>query len=95
MAVKYKQLCIQCKKNYVTTTWRNKYVVCYECQKDELQGEIKDPVMKKLFDIPEKLYVENSFLRSIKKNYLRYGELTERQITAFKEAVKKIKSKKE
>lgn len=47
--------------------------------------------MKKMFDIPEDFYKKNSFLRSIKINYLRYGKLTEKQIEAFKKAVDKMK----
>lgn len=88
---KYKQKCMRCKKNYVLVSNRQKYVLCYECQKGELEGEIKDPKMKKMFNIPEDFYKKNSFLRSIKINYLKYGNLTERQIEAFKKAVKKIK----
>jgi hypothetical protein len=93
MAVKYKQKCSRCRKNYVATTWKNRFPVCYECQKKELEGEIKDPKMKKLLDIPEEYYMENAFLRDIKINYLRYGKLTEKQIQAFKKAVKKLKKK--
>ena len=44
-----------------------------------------------MFDIPEDGYRENSFLRSIKLNYQRYGELSERQIEAFKKSVAKLK----
>ncbi|MFH0752266.1 MAG: hypothetical protein V1914_01580 [archaeon] len=91
MATKFKKLCSNCRKNYVVATWKDRYVTCYECEKKELEGEIKDPEMKKLFNIPEKLYMENSFLRSIKKNYLRYGKLTEKQLAAFKKTIKEKK----
>lgn len=94
MAIRYKQKCYACKKNYVTATHRQKYVLCYECQKKELEGELKDPKMKKLFDIPEQYYKDNAFLRDIKINYLRYGTLTKKQIEVFKKVVQKIKSKK-
>jgi len=90
MAIKYKIKCIRCKKNYVIISTRQRYALCYDCQKKDLQGKIKDPKMKKMFDIPEELYKENSFLRDIKINYLRYGQLTERQIEAFKKAVKEM-----
>jgi len=88
---KYKQLCWHCKKNYVPASWKDKFVSCYDCQKKELNGEVKDPEMKKLFDIPEEFYKENPFLRNIKLNYLRYETLTERQVEAFKETVKRMK----
>ena len=58
-----------------------------------MEGEIKDPKMKKMFDIPEEFYKKNMFLRSIKINYLRFGKLSEKQIEAFKKTVKKMKEK--
>lgn len=76
----------------VLMTSRNQFPKCYECEKKELQGEIKDPEMKKMFDIPESLYQNNSFLRSIKKNYLKFGNLTEKQIEMFKKVVKDMES---
>lgn len=91
MAVTYKQKCARCKKNYVIITWRTNYPLCYECQKKEMVGEIKDAAMKKLLDIPEEFYKENSFLRSIKINCLRFGKLSEKQVEAFKKTVKKMK----
>lgn len=91
--VLFKQLCNKCKKNYVSVTWKQKWVVCYDCQKDELKHKIKDKDMKKLFDISEEFYKNNSFLRDIKLNYLRFGNLSEKQIEAFKKAVEKLKSK--
>jgi hypothetical protein len=75
----------------VIVTRRQKWVMCYDCQKAEMKGEIKDPKMKKMFDIPEEFYKENSFLRDIKIKYLQWGELTERQIEAFKKVVKDMK----
>ena len=56
-----------------------------------MKGEIKDPKMKKMFNIPEEFYKKNSFLRDIKIRYLKWGELTERQINAFKKTVKEMK----
>lgn len=60
-----------------------------------MKGEIEDPKMKKFFDIPKEFYKENAFLRSIKINYLKYGNLTEKQIEAFKKTVKKMKENKQ
>jgi hypothetical protein len=91
MAVTYKQKCARCNKNYVTATWKTRYVLCYDCQKKELAGVVEDPKMKKFFDIPEEFYNESSFLRSIKINYLRYGDLSGDQIRAFKDVVKSFK----
>jgi len=89
--VQYKQRCARCKKNMVLITGRNQFPICYDCQKAELSGEIKDPKMKRMFKIPEDFYKQSGFLRSIKSNYLRYGNLSEKQIEFFKKAVKEMK----
>lgn len=91
MAIKYKHKCSRCKKNYVTVTSRQRFILCYDCQKTDLHGEIKDPKMKKLFNIPEEYYQENGFLRNIKISYLRFEKLSEKQIETFKKVVKKMK----
>jgi len=91
MAARFKQKCAKCKQNWVLITWKQRFPICYECQKPEMQGEITDPAMKKMFKIPEEFYKENMFLRSIKVNYLRFGQLSEKQIEAFKKTVKKMK----
>jgi hypothetical protein len=86
----YKQKCAICKKNFVLMSGHG-FPICYDCQKQELQGAIKDPEMKKMFDIPEEFYRQSYFLRSIKVNYLKFGKLTEKQIEAFKKVVKEMK----
>ena len=93
MPITYKHLCSKCKKQYVTITWKTKFPVCWDCQKDDLKGEIKDPKMKKLLGISEALYKKSAFLRSIKINYLRYGNLTEKQIETFKKVTEKVKER--
>ena len=89
--VKFKQKCYRCKKNYVVITSRTRFPVCYECEKKEMEGTIKDPKMKRLFKIPEEYYKRSAFLRDIKIKYLKFGELSEKQIEAFKKAVKDMK----
>ena len=59
-----------------------------------MNKEIKDKKMKKFFDIPEEFYKENAFLRNIKVYYLRTGELSEKQIEAFKKTVNNLKKEK-
>lgn len=88
---KFKILCYRCKKNYVVASWSDKFVKCYDCSKDESSVPIEDPKMKKMFDIPEEFYKDNSFLRNIKLSYIRNKSLSDRQIEAFKETVKKLK----
>lgn len=89
----YKQKCVRCRSKYVLVGRGQRYAICYDCQKDELNQPIKDPKMKKMFDIPEDMYRESLFLRSIKSNYLRFGELSEKQIEAFKKTVETLKEK--
>lgn len=91
MAVECKEKCRVCRKNYVLVSWRHGYVICYDCQKSQLQKEVKDPAMKKLLNIPEEYYKQNAFLRDIKLNCIRFGKLTDKQIEAFKKAVEKMK----
>jgi len=59
-----------------------------------MKGEIKDPKMKKMFDIPEEFYKDNAFLRDIKAKYVKWKNLTEKQVEAFKKVVKKLKDDK-
>lgn len=77
----------------VVVSSRTRFPLCYDCQKDELNQEIKDQKMKELFDIPGKFYKENIFLRSIKINYIRFGKLSEKQIEIFKKVVNELKNK--
>lgn len=90
--VRFKQLCNKCKKNYVVISSRNDFALCYDCQKSELNKEIKDSKMKKLFDIPEDYYKNNLFLRNIKMYYLKFGKLSDKQIEFFKKSVEKMKN---
>ena len=92
MAIRYRQKCFKCRKNWVNVSRGQRFVICYDCQKEELNKKIKDPEMKKLFDIPEDFYRKNSFLRSIKINYIRFDKLSEKQIAAFKKTVKEMKN---
>jgi hypothetical protein len=47
--------------------------------------------MERFFKIPHEFYVESSFLRSIKSQYLRFGSLTPNQRDAFKKVVAEMK----
>lgn len=69
------------------------FVTCYPCQKAEMSGEIKDPKLKKMFNIPEELYMKNAFLRDIKIKYLRFGTLSDKQIEIFKKVAKELTEK--
>ena len=91
MVIQYKQKCCICRSNYAVVTRRDRYAICYDCHKKQMHGKIDDPKMKELFDIPEEYYKKSMFLRNIKINYLKYGNLTEKQIEAFKKTASKMK----
>ena len=85
-----KKKCNRCRKNYVKCSKRQGYVLCFDCQKSQLDVDIEDPKMKKLFDIPEEMYRENAFLCELKSKYIRFGSLSEKQIEVFERIVKEL-----
>ena len=68
--------------------------VCSSCIPEEKDRPIKDPKIKKLFNIPKEFYDKYAFLKNIKANYMRYGNLTVKQIEVFKKVVEEAKIKK-
>lgn len=90
VAIKFKQKCSKCNTNYVVTAKKVPYIVCYDCQKEDLEKEIDDPFVKNLFNIPIDYYRENAFLRNVKINYIKYKTISEKQISAFKKIVEEI-----
>ena len=56
----------------------------------EVEKPVNDPVFIKLFDIPKEWYEKNPFLRSVRYQYGKFGELTEKQIAAFKKTIKEM-----
>tara|TARA_Y100000310_G_scaffold124700_1_gene123445 strand:+ start:61669 stop:61971 length:303 start_codon:yes stop_codon:yes gene_type:complete len=90
---RYKQRCAICKDKMVTIYSYKQFPKCMDCEMKEIDKPITDPKMKKLFDIPRELYEENYFLRNIKNSFIRFGNLSEKQIEAFKKSVKEMKSK--
>jgi hypothetical protein len=89
--VQYKEKCMKCKKNYVLTTNRKEFLVCYDCQKVELDQPFEDKEMEKFFAIPEAYYKKSNFLRNIKINYFRYQSLSDKQKEFFVKVVNEIK----
>ena len=53
---------------------------------------IKDAKFKKMFDIPKEFYEQSAFLRNIKESCIRFENLTEKQVEAFKKVVKEMKN---
>lgn len=68
------------------------FPICASCQLAEINQPIDDKVMKKFFDIPHALYEQSSFLRSIKSNYLKFGNLSEKQREMFVKVVEELKN---
>ena len=84
----YQQRCIVCKKNMVLITYYTQRPVCMACEMKDISEAITNPKWKKFFDIDPALYEKSSFLRSIKRNYLRQGMLTKKQQEMFLKVVK-------
>jgi len=92
--VRYKQRCAICKNDWaLVTSVRQKFPVCKTCEMKQVVRPIEDKAFKKFFDLPLKMYEENSFLRSVRYQFGRWGSITENQEKAFKKAVKEIKKK--
>jgi len=91
MRVSYQQKCVRCKKNRVLVTSGERYPLCYDCHKEDLHKVIRNPKMKKFFDIPEEFYQKSLFLRSIKINYFKFGKLTDKQVEFFRKTVDEFK----
>jgi|TARA_Y100000310_G_C20476696_1_gene712758 hypothetical protein len=89
---KFKQRCALCKENMVIMYSARQFPICVTCHMKKINVEIKDPKMKKLFDIPKKFYEENHFLRNIKEAFIRFENLSEKQVEAFKKTVKELRS---
>ena len=89
---KFKQRCAICKKNMVIMYSLRQFPICVKCHMKRIDKPIKSLKFKKLFDIPRKLYEQSLFLRNIKESYLRFDNLSEKQINAFKKVVNDLKT---
>lgn len=83
----YQQRCIVCKKTMVLITGFRQRPVCVECELKDINEPIDAPKWRKFFDIDPALYRKSSFLRSIKRNYLRQGMLSDKQREMFLKVV--------
>ena len=81
--VKYKQRCGRCKKNYTLSLRSQAFIMCAECHAPFLAKEIEDPSMKEFFDIGAEYYDKDAYLRTVKMNYLKYGNITDYQRKQF------------
>lgn len=87
--LKFKKKCALCRDKMAIITSFSQFPVCDCCQMKRIKGNIADKEYEFL-NINDKLYKESYFLRNIKENYLRYGNLSEKQIEAFKKVVKEM-----
>lgn len=87
---KFKQKCAMCKDNMVMMYSRRQFPICVDCHMKQIDKPVKDKKYQKLLDIPDELYRQSSFLRNIKHAYLRFDNLTERQVEAFKKTIKDL-----
>ncbi len=89
-APKFKQKCKICHKEWVVIRGRE-FPICVKCHMRQMTFEKITQLKYKFLNISKKLYEKSRFLRSIRQSYLRYEELTEKQIKAFKKAVKELR----
>lgn len=90
---KFKQKCKVCKKEWVVVNYRE-YPICIPCHIRQIFSEEIKEKKYKFLDLPKEIYKKSRFLRNIRQNYLMYGSLTEKQITAFKKTAKDVKNPK-
>ena len=89
-ALKFKQKCKICKKEWVIVN-RREYPICVDCHLKQIFSE---EVEDKKFDFlnqTKEIYAKSRFLRNIRQAYLMYKNLTEKQISAFKDTLEKVK----
>ena len=89
---KYKQRCAICRKNMVLMYSSRQFPICTDCHMKQIEDPVTDPAYKELLDIPRELYLQSSFLRNIKRAYLQYHSLSEKQIEVFKKVAGEIKN---
>jgi hypothetical protein len=87
---KYKQLCAICRKEHTLISMRNQFPICQTCSMRQISQPIEDAKFKKLFDIDQKLYEQSSFLRNIKSSYIRFKNLSVKQIETFKKVAEEL-----
>ena len=81
--VKFKQRCSKCKKNYTVSMRSQAFVMCAECHEPLINKPIEDEEMKLFFEKGEGFYEKDAYLRTVKMNYLKYGNITDYQRKQF------------
>lgn len=89
--LKFKKKCNVCKENWVLVRHRE-YTICTPCHMKQIFSEEITDKKYKFLNISKELYEQSRFLRNIRQSYIRYKELTEKQIDAFKKTVKDVKA---
>ena len=92
--VQYKERCKLCKNEWALVNYKVRFAVCLKCQMKQLNQKVTDPEFKKMFEIDKELYEQSYFLRDIKIRYIRFGQLSEKQIETFKRVAKEMKEAK-
>ncbi len=89
--LQFKHKCKVCRDKWVLVAGRE-YPVCVDCHmKQALSSPVKEEKYNFL-NIDEEIYRQSRFLREIRRSYSNYKELTEKQISAFNETVKKVEA---
>jgi len=66
------------------------FPICVNCHLKQIFSEEVADKKYGFLNVDKSVYARSKFLRSIRQNYLMYKTLTEKQIAAFKKAVKEL-----
>ena len=88
---RFKEKCKICKEKWVLV-YPREYTICLECQMKQIFSEEVTEKEYEFLNQPKELFEKSKFLRNIRRSYLMYKDLTDKQIEAFKKAVKDIKA---
>ncbi len=91
--IKFKKKCGICKKVWVVIH-RREFPICTPCHMKRIFSEEQKITAKKFLflNIDKEFYEQSRFLRNIREAYLRFEDLTDRQIEAFKETLERTKN---
>jgi len=87
----FKKKCRICNDKWVLDQPKQ-FTICTECHMKQIFSEEVTDKKYAFLNISHDLYQKSRFLRNIRQSYVRFHELSEKQVSAFKETVKSLKS---
>ena len=87
--LKFKQKCKICKKEWVLVQY-GQFTICVTCHMKQIAEEVTEKKYQFL-NIEKELYEQSRFLRNIRQSYLKFKELSDKQIKTFKKTVGELR----